>query len=55
MHTKRGKEIMAYPDVEIKILVGNRLNIETDSWNGSDNFANLEPMVSEDRREWLRR
>lgn len=31
-----------YPDVELDVLVRDRLNIETNSWNGADRLAKLE-------------
>lgn len=36
-----GRRVGTYPDVEIKILVCNALDVEADGGDGGHNFANL--------------
>jgi len=31
----------SYPDIEVQVLVGNRLDVESDCWNRCDHFADL--------------
>lgn len=38
---KKAKRSIAYPNIEVKVLIRDRLDVETDSRNGCNNLANL--------------